>query len=164
MPLPKEAVTAVVAEASKKMSDPNYAAVLVGGFVQAQSAITQYISAHDVELGGADAIVNVVFHAALIGQFFQRGTGPSPRIDTFDELHRPPAGDSVASAAPQPKRRGRRVGSTNRNSRAASAASAAAAAAPPAATRSRCWPRCSRSSTASSTRTSPTPRPGASSR
>ena len=99
MPLPKEAVTAVVAEASKKMSDPNYAAVLVGGFVQAQSAITQYISAHDVELGGADAIVNVVFHAALIGQFFQRGTGRSPRIVSFDDLDRAAGGDSLALLA-----------------------------------------------------------------
>ena len=96
MPLPKEAVTAVVAEASKKMSDPNYAAVLVGGFVQTQSAITQYISAHDVELGGADAIVNVVFHAALIGQFFQRGTGRSPRVVSFDDLDRAAGGDSLA--------------------------------------------------------------------
>ena len=96
MPLSKEAVTAVVAEASKKMSDPNYAAVLVGGFVQTQSAITQYISAHDVELGGADAIVNVVFHAALIGQFFQRGTGRSPRVVSFDDLDRAAGGDSLA--------------------------------------------------------------------
>ena len=38
MPLKKEAVTAVVAEASQKMSDPNYAAVMVGGFVQTQTA------------------------------------------------------------------------------------------------------------------------------
>lgn len=99
MPLPKEAVTAVVAEASKKMSDPNYAAVLVGGFVQTQSAITQYISAHDVELGGADTIVNVVFHAALIAQCYQRGTGRSPRVVSFDDLDRAAGGDSLALLA-----------------------------------------------------------------
>ena len=99
MPLKKEAVTAVVAEASKKMSDPNYAAVLVGGFVQTQSAITQYISAHDVELGGADAIVNVVFHAALIAQAYQRGNGRSVRIASFDDLDRASGGDSLAHLA-----------------------------------------------------------------
>ncbi len=99
MPLPKAAVTEVVAEASKKMSDPNYAAVLVGGFVQTQGAITQYISAHDVELGGADAIVNVVFHAALIGQCFARGTGRAPRVVSFDDLDRVAGGDSLALLA-----------------------------------------------------------------
>ena len=60
MPLKKEAVTAVVAEASQKMSDPNYAAVMVGGFVQVQGALTQYISAHEAELGGADAVTRAL--------------------------------------------------------------------------------------------------------
>lgn len=95
MPLKKEAVTEVVAEASKKMSDPNYSAVMVGSFVQGQPAITQFVSAHDQELGGADAIVNVIFHAALIGQFFQRGNGRSPRIASFEDLDRVSGGDSL---------------------------------------------------------------------
>jgi len=99
MPLKKEAVTAVVAEASQKMSDPNYAAVMVGAFVQSQAAIIQYISAHDVELGGADAIVNVVFHAALIAQCYQRGTGRAPRIATFADLDAASGGDSLALLA-----------------------------------------------------------------
>ena len=99
MPLKKEAVTAVVADASKQMSDPNYAAVLVGGFVESQTAVTQYVSAHDVELGGADAIVNVIFHAALIAQFYQRGTGRSPKIASFDDLDRAAGGDSLALLA-----------------------------------------------------------------
>ncbi len=95
MPLKKEAVTEVVAEASKKMSDPNYSAVLVGGFVQSQSAITQFVSVHDQELGGADAIVNCIFHAALIAQFYQRGTGRSPRIASFEDLDRVSGGDTL---------------------------------------------------------------------
>ncbi|MBK9035888.1 MAG: hypothetical protein IPL61_32335 [Myxococcales bacterium] len=99
MPLKKEAVTAVVAEASKKMSDPNYAAVMVGGFVQTQTALTQFISAHEDELGGADAIVNVVFHAALIGAAFHRGTGRAPRIASFDDLDRASGGDPLALLA-----------------------------------------------------------------
>jgi len=86
MALKKDAVTAVIAEAGTKMSDPNYSAVLVGGFVQGQPAITQFVSAHDQELGGADAIVNVIFHAALIGLFYQRGNGRSPRIASFEDL------------------------------------------------------------------------------
>jgi hypothetical protein len=95
MPLKKEAVTEVVAEASKKMNDPNYSAVLVGGFVQLQTSITQFVSAHDAELGGPDQIVNVIFHAALIAQFFARGTGRSPRIATFEDLDRVAGGDPL---------------------------------------------------------------------
>jgi hypothetical protein len=99
MPLKKEIVTAVVSEASHKMSDPNYAAVMVGGFVQSQSAITAFVSAHEDELGGADAIVNIIFHAALIGQCFQRGTGRAERIVSFDDLDRVAGGDSLALLA-----------------------------------------------------------------
>lgn len=99
MPLKKEHVTAVVAEASTKMSDPNYSAVLVGGFVQTQAAITAFVSAHEQELGGADAIVNVIFHAALIGQFYARGMGRSPRIVSFEDLDRVAGGDTLALLA-----------------------------------------------------------------
>ncbi|MEZ4403908.1 MAG: hypothetical protein R3B06_28045 [Kofleriaceae bacterium] len=98
MPLKKEVVTAVVAEASKKMSDPNYGAVVVGGFVQTQPAITAFLSAHEAELGGADAVVNVVFHAALISQCYQRGTG-KVRVASFDDLDRASGGDSLALLA-----------------------------------------------------------------
>lgn len=99
MPLKKEVVTAVVADASREMKDPNYAAVLVGGFVQGQPAITAYVSAHDAELGGADAIVNVIFHAALIAQCYQRGAGRAPRAASFDDLDRASGGDSLALLA-----------------------------------------------------------------
>lgn len=75
MKLTKEQVATVVTEASQKMSDPNYSAVLVGGFVQNQTPVAQFISAHERELGGAEAIVNVIFHCALIAQCFSRNGG-----------------------------------------------------------------------------------------
>jgi hypothetical protein len=75
MKLTKEQVATVVTEASQKMSDPNYSAVLVGGFVQSQPPITQFISAHERELGGAEAIVNVIFHCALVADCFRRNGG-----------------------------------------------------------------------------------------
>ena len=75
MKLSKEQVAAVVAEASTKMSDPNYSAVLVGGFVQQQTPVAQFISAHERELGGAEAIVNVIFHCALVAQCYTRNGG-----------------------------------------------------------------------------------------
>ena len=75
MKLTKEQVAAVVTEASQKMGDPNYSSVLVGGFVQSQTPIAQFISAHERELGGAEAIVGVIFHCALIAQSYQRNGG-----------------------------------------------------------------------------------------
>jgi hypothetical protein len=73
--LSKDQVASVVSEASAKMSDPNYSAVMVGGFVQQQAPVAQFISAHERELGGAEAIVNVIFHCALVAQCFQRAGG-----------------------------------------------------------------------------------------
>ena len=43
MKLTKDQVASVVTEASQKMSDPNYSAVLVGGFVQNQTPVAQFI-------------------------------------------------------------------------------------------------------------------------
>ncbi|HET9627460.1 MAG TPA: hypothetical protein VFP84_39155 [Kofleriaceae bacterium] len=75
MKLSKDQVATVVTEASQKMSDPNYSATLVGDFVQKQPPVVQFISAHERELGSAEAIVNVVFHCALIAQCFSRNGG-----------------------------------------------------------------------------------------
>jgi hypothetical protein len=94
VPIKKETVAEVVAEASQKMNDPNYSAVLVGGFVQLQTPIVQFVSAHDQELGGAEAIVNLIFHAALIGTAFARGLGRTTRMISFEDL------DDVAGANP----------------------------------------------------------------
>src|SRR4051812_5095944 len=85
MKLTQDQVAAVVTEASQKMSDPNYSAVLVGGFVQTQTQVSQFISAHDQELGGAEAIVNVIFHCALVAQCFQRNGGPV-RALSYEDL------------------------------------------------------------------------------
>jgi len=96
MKLTKEQVAAVVTEASQKMSDPNYSAVLVGGFVQSQTPVAQFISAHEQELGGAEAIVNVIFHCALVAQCFQRNGG-RVRSLTYEDL------DGAARGEPLPR-------------------------------------------------------------
>jgi hypothetical protein len=93
MRLTKEQVASVVTEASTKMGDPNYSAVMVGGFVQSQTPVAQFISAHERELGGAEAIVNVIFHCALVAQCFQRAGGRIRSL-TYEDL------DSAASGEP----------------------------------------------------------------
>ena len=96
MKLTKEQVAAIVSEASQKMSDPNYASVMVGGFVQTQTPVAQFISAHERELGGADAIVTVIFHCALVAECFRRN-GWKPRELSYGDL------DDAARGEPLPR-------------------------------------------------------------
>ena len=93
MKLTKDQVASVVSEASTKMGDPNYSAVLVGGFVQSQTPVAQFISAHERELGGAEAIINVIFHCALVAQCYQRAGGKIRTI-SYEDL------DSAARGNP----------------------------------------------------------------
>ena len=86
----------MVTEASKKMSDPNYASVLVGGFVQTQTPVSNFISAHERELGGADAIVNVIFHCALVAECYRRN-GWKGRELSYADL------DDAARGEPLPR-------------------------------------------------------------
>ena len=103
MKLKKEQVAAVVSEASAKMSDPNYSAVMVGGFVQRQNPAAQFISAHERELGGAESIVSVIFHCALIEKCFERAEGRTPRSLAYEDLDGVAGGDSLKKlAAAQP--------------------------------------------------------------
>ncbi len=94
MRVKKELVAEVVAEASKKMSQANYSANMVGGFVQAQAQVAQFISAHDGELGGADGIVSVIFHLALINECLRRAGG-RPRALSYEDLDAAAHGDSL---------------------------------------------------------------------
>ena len=93
MIIKKETIGEVVLEASKKMSDPNYSAVLVGGFVQEQANAAQYVSAHAGDVGGAEGVVNTIFHSALIGICFKRGYGRTVRALSFDDLDQVSGGD-----------------------------------------------------------------------
>ena len=95
MKLTKDQVAAVVTEASQKMHDSNYSAVMVGGFVQNQTSVAQFISAHERELGGAEAIVSVIFHCALVAQAFQRAGG-KVRTLSYEDLDAAARGEPLA--------------------------------------------------------------------
>lgn len=99
MKLKKEVVAEVVAEASRRMSDANYAAVLVGAFVEHQTPASQFISAHEDELGGAEAIIGVIFHAALVAAAFERGSGRTARPLSYEDLDAVAQGDALAKLA-----------------------------------------------------------------
>jgi len=84
--IPEKVVAEMVKEVSVKMSDPSYAQTLVGSWVQAQPAATKYMTAHVKELGGPEAVVNMVFHAQIVATCFQRHVGRSVRKISFAEL------------------------------------------------------------------------------
>lgn len=96
MKLTKDQVAAVVTEASTKMSDPNYSAVMVGGFVQSQMPVSNFIQAHERELGGAEAIVSVIFHCALVMQMFQRAGGKI-RTLSYEDLDAAARGNPIVN-------------------------------------------------------------------
>jgi hypothetical protein len=101
MRIAQSTVLEVVKEASGKMTDPNYSAVMVGGFVQTQPPAAQYISAHASELGGPEGVVNTIFHAALIALCFQRANKRSVRTIRFEELDHVASGDREATLRDQ---------------------------------------------------------------
>jgi hypothetical protein len=101
MRIEQATVLEVVKEASGKMTDANYSAVMVGGFVQTQGPAAQYISAHATELGGPEGVVNTIFHAALIAVCFQRANRRSVRRIRFDELDHVASGDQEANLRDQ---------------------------------------------------------------
>jgi hypothetical protein len=94
MKLTKDQVASVVTEASTKMGDPNYSAVLVGSFVQAQTPIANFISAHERELGGAEGVVSVIFHCALVAQCYQRAGGKI-RTLSYEDLDAAARGNPI---------------------------------------------------------------------
>lgn len=87
-------VAEIVAEASRKMSDPNYSAVMVGGFVQQQPPASHYVSSYEQELGGAEAVVHVIFLASLLGLCFQRAKNRSVPSMSFEDLDHVAGGDA----------------------------------------------------------------------
>jgi hypothetical protein len=86
MKLTQDQCMTVVTEASQRMAkDADYSATLVGNFVQYQVQTVQFISAHESELGGAESIVSVIFHCALVAECFHRA-GAKIRELTFEDL------------------------------------------------------------------------------
>jgi hypothetical protein len=95
--IPEKVVAEMVNEASIKMNDPLYAQTMVGNWVQAQPIATKYMTAHVRELGGAEAVVNMVFHAQVLASCFLRHVGRSVPKMTFDQLDHVSDGDRDAA-------------------------------------------------------------------
>lgn len=96
MRIPTKVLEDLVKEASLKMTDNNYSAVLVGGFVQSQAAAAQYISASAEDLGGAEQVVNTIFHTALLAEAYKRAHNRTVGEMSFEILDKVSDGDRKA--------------------------------------------------------------------
>jgi hypothetical protein len=99
MPVPETLVASVVADTSERMSDPQFAQVAVGHFVQSQPELASYLSARSSRIGGAQGVLEVVFHAELLCECLrQQHAKELPRVP-LRVLERAAKGDAVAEFA-----------------------------------------------------------------
>jgi hypothetical protein len=96
MPIPETLVAEIVSEVSQRMSDPGYAQVAIGGFVQAHPDVSRYITAHLDELGGGEAVMHTVFHAEVLHQCFRRHASAELPPIRFRDLDAAATDDEVA--------------------------------------------------------------------
>jgi hypothetical protein len=101
--VPESVVEKVVKSVSSRLSDPNYAQVAVGTFVEAFPDVSRFISAHADELGGGEAMIHVVFHAQVLAEAFETHRKRVAKEIGFVDLDRAAAAEpEEAFAAAEP--------------------------------------------------------------
>jgi hypothetical protein len=81
------------------MSDPQFAQVAVGHFVEAQPELASYLSGRSSRIGGAEGVLAVAFHAELLCECLRLERGKElPRIP-LRLLERAAKGDVLAEFA-----------------------------------------------------------------
>jgi hypothetical protein len=91
MSIAEALVASVVAETSERMKDPQYVQLSLGEFVQSQRPLSQYLSSRAPKLGGAEALVTIVFHAQILCECLHRGLKievPAVDFPTLDRASR----------------------------------------------------------------------------
>jgi hypothetical protein len=95
MAIPEETVAAIVGEVSAKLSDPEFAQVMIGSFAEAHPDASRFIAAQVKELGGEANVVHTVFHAQVISECFaSHARGPLPPV-RFADLNTAAQGDPM---------------------------------------------------------------------
>ena len=87
MPIAEALVEKIVAEVSARMKDAQYAQLAVGSFVEDQPDLARYLSAKGTRIGGAQAVIELAFHAELMSECLRRELGrdlPSISLRTLD--------------------------------------------------------------------------------
>jgi hypothetical protein len=89
-------VASVVSDTSQRMSDPQFAQVAVGNFVQTQPELASYLSSRSSRIGGAQGVLEVAFHAELLSECLRQAHRREalPRVP-FRMLERAATGDAM---------------------------------------------------------------------
>src|SRR4051812_31524101 len=93
MPVSEATVSAVVADVSERMKDPNFAQLAVGSFVEIQPHITRFLSAKAGRLGGAQVLMELVFHAQVLLECLSKEAARDVPEVSFGVLDRASQGD-----------------------------------------------------------------------
>jgi hypothetical protein len=93
MAVSEAVVTAVVSHTSEQMKDPSFVQLSVGSFVEAQPHVSRFLSAKAARLGGAEALVQLVFHAEVLLECVRQSSGQSVKSIDFPLLDRASQGD-----------------------------------------------------------------------
>jgi len=96
MPVLESVVASVVHDTSLRMSDPQFAQVAVGHFVQSQPALASYVSGRASRIGGAQGVLEVAFHAELLCECLRAVRGKELPAVPLRFLERAAKGDPVA--------------------------------------------------------------------
>lgn len=84
--VPEAVVEKIVQAVSGRLSDPNYAQVAVGTFVQTFPDVSRFITAHADEIGGSEMVIHVVFHAQVLAEALHEHRGREFAAVGFVEL------------------------------------------------------------------------------
>ena len=97
--IPEELVAQVVSDISARMADPQFVQIAVGRFVQAQPAISQFLSARASAFGG-EAVIHAAFHSDIVSECDRRQLGRDvlPEVG-FPDLDRVAADPSMPQLA-----------------------------------------------------------------
>jgi hypothetical protein len=96
MPVLEDVVASVVNDTSLRMSDPQFAQIAVGHFVQAQPHLASYVSGRAARIGGAQGVLEVAFHAELLCECLRKLRGKELPAVPLRFLERAAKGDTVA--------------------------------------------------------------------
>lgn len=83
----------MVAEVASKLSDPRFSEMTIGELVARQPRVVQYVKAKGAKLGGAEGIVQTIFHAATLLKCAQRHHGRTIGTIEFEVLNHVAKGD-----------------------------------------------------------------------
>jgi hypothetical protein len=89
-------VEQVVSEVSERMKSPEYAQIAVGSFVESQPELARYLSARGARIGGAQAVVELAFHAELVCECLRRHKKREVAVISLKQLDLAAQGDARA--------------------------------------------------------------------